>query len=59
MTYILGISAYCHESAAALLLDGKIIAASQEERFSRKIHDPNFPINALKLCLKRSKLQIG
>ena len=52
MTYILGISAYYHDSAAALLLDGKIIAAAQEERFSRKKHDPNFPINAIKLCLK-------
>ncbi len=48
---ILGISAYYHDSAAALIVDGKIIAASQEERFTRIKHDYNFPIEAIKFCL--------
>jgi carbamoyltransferase len=43
MTYILGISAYYHDSAAALIKDGDIVAAAQEERFSRKKHDARFP----------------
>jgi carbamoyltransferase len=51
---ILGISAYYHDSAAALLRDGEIIAAAQEERFSRKKHDARFPINAIKYCIKES-----
>ena len=46
MKSILGISAFYHDSAAALLIDGKIIAAAQEERFTRK-HDPSFPHNLL------------
>ncbi len=50
--YILGISAYYHDSAAALIKDGKIIAAAQEERFTRKKHDFNFPKNAIEYCLK-------
>jgi len=49
--YILGISAFYHDSAAALLKDGEIVAAAQEERFSRKKHDPDFPINAINNCL--------
>lgn len=49
--YILGISAFYHDSAACLLKDGNIIAAAQEERFTRKKHDHNFPINAVKYCL--------
>jgi len=48
---ILGISAYYHDSAAALIRDGEIIAAAQEERFTRKKHDPRFPINAIRYCL--------
>jgi carbamoyltransferase len=48
---ILGISAYYHDSAAALLVDGEIAAAAQEERFSRKKHDPRFPANAIRYCL--------
>jgi len=43
MTAILGISAFYHDSAAALVVDGKIVAAAQEERFTRKKHDPEFP----------------
>lgn len=54
MTKILGISAYYHDSAAALLLDGRIIAAAQEERFSRQKHDSNFPSHAAEYCLKQA-----
>lgn len=50
--YILGISCYYHDSAAALIKDGTIIAAAQEERFTRKKHDFNFPSNAIAYCLK-------
>ena len=50
--YILGISAYYHDSAACLIKDGEIIAAAQEERFTRVKHDHNFPKNAVKFCLK-------
>ena len=53
-TYILGISAFYHDSAACLLKNGKIIAAAQEERFTRKKHDQNFPSNAIKYCLKEA-----
>jgi carbamoyltransferase len=48
---ILGISAYYHDSAAALVADGKVVAAAQEERFTRKKHDSSFPLNAIKSCL--------
>ena len=48
---ILGVSAYYHDSAAAILRNGKIVAAAQEERFTRKKHDPDFPKNAIKYCL--------
>ena len=49
--YILGISAFYHDSAACLIKDGEIIAAAQEERFSRRKHDSKFPTNAIKYCL--------
>src|SRR6186713_2873814 len=49
---ILGISAFYHDSAAAIVEDGKIIAAAQEERFTRKKHDATFPVNAVKYCLE-------
>jgi len=52
MTKILGISAFYHDSAAALLIDGKIEAAVQEERFTRKKHTPEFPVNAITYCLE-------
>jgi len=52
--FILGISAYYHDSAACILKNGEIIAAAQEERFTRKKHDQNFPSNAIKYCLKES-----
>ncbi|MBO8240532.1 carbamoyltransferase [Prochlorococcus marinus XMU1412] len=57
--YILGISCYYHDSAATLLKDGEIISAAQEERFSRIKHDPGFPINAIKFCLKSQNIQIN
>ncbi|OGL48180.1 MAG: hypothetical protein A3C43_11675 [Candidatus Schekmanbacteria bacterium RIFCSPHIGHO2_02_FULL_38_11] len=50
---ILGISAYYHDSAACLVKDGEIIAAAQEERFTRKKHDPRFPVNAVRFCIKQ------
>ena len=55
--YILGISAYYHDSAACIIKDGKIIAAAQEERFTRKKHDQNFPINAINYCLMESGIE--
>ena len=55
---ILGISAFYHDSAAALVEDGKIVAAAQEERFSRKKHDERFPAEAIKYCLKFSGTSI-
>lgn len=55
-TYILGVSAYYHDSAAALVRDGVIIAAAQEERFTRKKFDARFPANAIKYCLQEGKI---
>jgi len=52
---ILGILAYYHDSAAALVADGDILTAVQEERFSRKKHDARFPINTVKCCLKETR----
>ncbi|HEX4572373.1 MAG TPA: carbamoyltransferase [Dongiaceae bacterium] len=54
---IIGISAYYHDSAAALVQDGRIIAAAQEERFTRKKHDQGFPANALRYCLEEGGLK--
>jgi carbamoyltransferase len=59
MTNILGISAFYHDSAAALLQDGDIAAAAQEERFSRRKHDPGFPTLAIASCLRQAGLEIG
>ena len=56
--YILGISCFYHDSSAALLKDGKIVAAAQEERFTRKKHDTSFPENAIKYCLESQKITI-
>jgi carbamoyltransferase len=56
--YILGISCFYHDSAACLVGSGNIIAAAQEERFTRKKHDPRFPINAIKSCLKEAGITI-
>jgi carbamoyltransferase len=54
--HVLGISAFYHDSAAALVEDGRVIAAAQEERFTRRKHDPSFPKNAIKYCLKEANL---
>ena len=56
---ILGISAYYHDAAAALLRDGELVAAAQEERFTRKKHDAGFPRYAIEYCLEESELEIG
>jgi len=58
VTSILGISAFYHDSAAAIIVDGNIIAAAQEERFSRKKHDASYPSNAIKYVLEESKLDL-
>ncbi len=59
MTSILGISAFYHDSAACILKDGRIIAAAQEERFTRKKHDPSYPHNAIEFVLKYSNLKLS
>ena len=59
MTSVLGISAFYHDSAAALIKDGKIIAAAQEERFSRKKHDSKYPFCAVEFVLKQSNLKLS
>ena len=56
--YILGISAFYHDSAACLIKEGKIIAAAQEERFSRKKHDSSFPHHSIRFCLKFAKIDL-
>ena len=56
MTAILGISAFYHDSAAALVVDGEIVAAAQEERFTRKKHDHDFPVNAIQYCLTHADI---
>ena len=59
MKAILGISAYFHDSAAALLIDGQVICAAQEERFSRRKHDARFPYQAIRYCLDQAGLSIS
>src|SRR5262245_19234603 len=54
--HVLGISAFYHDSAAALVRDGEIVAAAQEERFTRKKHDSRFPTNAIHYCLEAAQL---
>ena len=56
---ILGISAYYHDSAATLICDGKIVAAAQEERFTRKKHDPDFPEQAIRYCLEEADISLS
>ena len=56
--YVLGISCFYHDSAAALIIDGEIIAAAQEERFTRKKHDSRFPKNAIRFCLKSQNIDL-
>ena len=55
---LLGISAFYHDSAAALLEDGRIVAAAQEERFTRRKHDPGFPTHAIRYCLEEGKVDL-
>ncbi len=59
MTSILGISAFYHDSAAALIINGKIIGAAQEERFTRKKHDSSYPFNAVEYVLKEAKTKLS
>jgi len=59
VTAILGISAFYHDSAAALIIDGDIIAAAQEERFTRKKHDSSYPVNAINYCLSEAGLLLA
>ena len=56
-THILGISAFYHDSAAALLRDGEIVAAAQEERFTRKKHDPAYPKKAVEFCCEQAGIK--
>ena len=56
---ILGISAFYHDSAAAILVDGKIVAAAQEERFTRIKHDPSYPFNAINFVLSEAKINLN
>ena len=56
---ILGISCYYHDSAACLVVDGEIVAAAQEERFTRKKHDEGFPSNAVRYCLAEGATRDG
>ena len=58
MKYILGISAFYHDSAACILVNGKIVAAAQEERFTRIKHDSSYPKNAIEFVLKFANLKI-
>src|SRR5688572_11115057 len=57
MTAILGVSAFYHDSAAALVVDGRIVAAAQEERFTRKKHDYDFPTQSIEYCLREAGLR--
>lgn len=59
VSHILGISAFYHDSAACLIRDGDIIAAAQEERFTRKKHDPGFPSHAVRYCLNEGGISLG
>ena len=59
MTSILGISAFYHDSAACILKNGEIIAAAQEERFTRVKHDPGYPFNAIEFVLEQSNLKLN
>ena len=58
MSRVLGISAYYHDSAASLIVDGEIVSAVQEERFTRKKHDASFPNNSVKYCLRQNNISL-
>src|SRR5262245_65802778 len=55
---ILGVSGFYHDSAACLVRDGQIVAAAQEERFTRRKHDPRFPVNAIRYCLREGRISL-
>ena len=55
---ILGISGLYHDAAAAIVIDGRIVAAAQEERFTRKKHDPRFPSHAVQYCIKQAEIEV-
>ena len=57
--YVIGVSAFYHDSAAAMIEDGRIIAAAQEERFTRKKHDAGFPANAISYCLDEAGIRLA
>ena len=57
--HVLGLSAFYHDAAAALLQDGNIVAAAQEERFTRKKNDPDFPRHAIQFCLRQAGIAAG
>ena len=59
MSKILGISAFYHDSAASIIIDGKIVAAAQEERFTRVKHDSNYPHNAVEFVLNFTNLKLS
>ena len=59
MQTIIGISAFYHDSAACILKDGQIIAAAQEERFTRKKHDPSYPHNSIEFVLSHANLKLS
>ena len=59
MTAILGISAFYHDSSACIIIDGEIIAAAQEERFTRIKHDSRYPHNAIEFVIKYAKLEVN
>ena len=59
MTSVLGISAFYHDSAAAIIVNGEIVAAAQEERFTRKKHDASYPKNAINYVLKEAVLKLN
>ena len=59
MKSILGISAFYHDSAASIIVDGEIVAAAQEERFTRKKHDSSYPKNAIDFVLDYAKLKLS
>ena len=56
-THILGISCFYHDAAACLLRDGEVVAAASEERFTRKKHDADFPMNAVRYCLEAGGIE--
>ena len=57
--YVLGLSAYYHDSAACLVVNGQVMAAAEEERFTGIKHDDSFPINAIKYCLEEGRIKLA